>query len=260
MGTPGCPGSDGAGDRRLIEVSADRNGRPCAVFPTTMKSRVALLPPGAVLASLLALMLAGPASARVTELGDDPPLPKASCPDRCQAIGRVSGYQTGHGGRLNPYRVPAAGTIVAFTIGLGDPGAEQVRFFERLFGPTPQARLSVLRRERKRRYRLLGQSKTFNLRRYFGSSPTFALSRPLRVRAGSIVALTVPTWAPALAVGLGERDTWRASRDSTSCDNMRRRAAHQRRGSLRPYRCVYRTARLLYTVSYVPDPRPASGD
>lgn len=221
-----------------------------------MKPRLALLLAGSALALPAVLAFPAPAGARVTELGDDPSPPKPSCPEECQAVARVSGYQTRQGTSANAYRVPVAGKIVAFTIGLGNPGEEQLRFFNRLFGRVPQARLSVLQRRRGMRHRLVVESETFELARFFGSSPTFALSRPLPVKAGSIVALTVPTWAPALAVGLGEGETWRASREASKCDDVRQRAAQERRGSVRTYRCVYKTARLLYTVSFVPDPQP----
>ncbi len=227
------------------------------VFLPVMKARLALVLGASALALPAWLALPASASGAITELGASPAFPPASCPERCEAVGRVSGYQTRQGTTTNAYRVQAPGRIVAFTMGLGNPSEEQVRFFTRQFGDTPQARLSVLSRGRGMRHRLLAQSETFKLRRFFGTSPTFALRRSLPVRAGAIVAMTVPTWAPALAVGLGEGDTWRASRPTTRCDDVRQRAAHDRRGSVRSYRCVYKTARLLYTVSFVPDPKPA---
>jgi hypothetical protein len=208
----------------------------------------------ATTAALLALPAA--ASARVAELGGDIEPLTASCPTDCQAIGQVSGFQTQVGTRKNPYRVRSYGKVVAFTIKLGKPNAEQSQFFTRLFGGPPQAQVVILRPGDKGRYRLTGSSPLFDIQPYFGSTPTFALPRPLTMRPGYIAGLTVPTWAPAFAVGLGNDQIWRSSRDPKACDDVRQNAAHDVRGSLRTYGCVYKTARLLYSVTYIPDPKP----
>ena len=218
-----------------------------------------------VILALACLALAPGAQAAVTELGADsaPGDVKASCPENCQAIGRVSGYMGRSGKGTNPFQVPRAGKIVAFTISLGKPDANQVKFFTDLYGGPPQVRLSVVRRGDKRRtrlhHRLLRQSDLFRVDRYFGSSPTFALDAPIKVSKGNIVALTVPTWAPAFAVDLPKTNWWRSSRTKGQCGNVSQRAAQSRPGAVRVYGCTYFRARLLYTVSYVPDPRPTDG-
>ena len=91
-----------------------------------------------------------------------------------------------------------------------------------------------------------------------GSEPTFALPRPLTIKPGYTVGITVPTWAPAFAVNLADDMVWRSSRDPKNCDDVRQDAAQDVRGSSRTYGCVYKTARLLYTVTYIPDPRPTT--
>ena len=214
------------------------------------------LPTTLALATLATLATAPGARAAVVEMGATEPRPAASCPDNCQAIGRVTGYQVSQGGRRNPLRARRRGKIVAFSVQLGRPRADQIQYFDGLFGGPPQARLSVLRPGPRRRNVLSGQSDLFDLRPYFGSTPTFALERPLTVKPGYLVALTVPTWAPAFGVGLGNEEAWRSSRDAERCDDVRQTAAQQRRRSQRTYGCLYRTARLLYTASFVPDPRP----
>ncbi len=203
---------------------------------------------------LTALWPAGVAQASVVELGANPAVPAASCPDNCQAVGRVTGFQISVGERRNPYRVRRRGKVVAFTIHLGKPREDQVRFFTDLFGGPPRAQLTVLRPGTRRRHRLTGHSRLYDLAPFLGSSPTFALDRPLTLRPGYVVALTVPTWAPAFGVGLGQTEAWRSSRDGQRCDDVNQTAAQQRRGSLRTYGCLYRTARLLYSVTFVPDP------
>jgi hypothetical protein len=71
--------------------------------------------------------------------------------------------------------------------------------------------------------------------------------------------LTVPTWTPSLALGLGRGNWWRSSRRKGSCSNVSQRAQQQSVGGIRNYGCTYFTARLTYSVTYVPDPRRTDG-
>lgn len=210
--------------------------------------------PTLLLALIALLALPQAAGARVIELGEVEDPPAASCPADCQVIGRVSGYQVRAGSVRNPYEVGRRGKIVAFSVTLGKPNREQETFFNDLFGTPPTVQLTILRPGTRRRHRLTGRSEVFEVKPYFGSQPTFALSRPLTVRRGYVVALTTRSWAPVFAVGQAQTDVWRSSRDPDRCDDVRQEAAHDVRGSLRTYGCIYRTARLLYTASFVPDP------
>ena len=206
-----------------------------------------------------ALVAAAPANAEVRELGvsNESPLVDPSCPADCQAIGRVSGYPVQVGGLKNPFLVDEPGKIVAFTVRLGKPDAEQTAFFSNLFGGQAQVRLSVLKPARtKRRHRLQAQSEVVNVQSYFGSTPTFALKTPLLMDKRSVVALTVPTWIPAFAVNQPADVAWRFSREN--CDNAEEPAAQQTLKSLRTYGCFKRTARPVYSVTFVPDPKPTT--
>ena len=161
-----------------------------------------------LLVVLAALALAPAAQARVIELGADASRDaKPSCPDdlpggsaACRATWAARARAR------NPFQIRRDGKIVAFTVALGKPDQTQINFFQNLYGGPPQVRLSILRKGKTRKtrltHRLLRQSDVYRVDRYFGSSPTFALDEPLRVSEGNIVALTVPTWAPAFAVDL----------------------------------------------------------
>jgi hypothetical protein len=211
------------------------------------------------LAALIALAAAAPAGAAVKEIGDTPAFPGASCPTNCQAIGQVTGYQVQTGSKKNPMQISKPGKIVAFTVALGKPNKQQTQFFNNLFGNTPQVRLSILSLgHRKRQATLTAQSEVFNVAPYFGSTPTFALSKPLPVTNRSVVALTVPTWAPAFAVNLGNDQAWRSSRNSSKCDDVQQPSAQQTVKTTRSYSCFYRTARLLYSATYIPNPTPTT--
>jgi hypothetical protein len=229
-------------------------------MPAVSRLRHALISAFALL-----LLAAGPAFASsIREIGeyDDVPLPQAGCPLNCQAIGHVTGYQVQIGTHKNPYVIRRPGKIVAWTIRLGKPDTSQTQFFANLFGQTPQARLTLLKKPKAdipktNDLKILGQSEIFDLSRYLGSTPTFALAKPLVVPAGSTLAITVPTWAPAFAINLGPDEAWRSSRDKTDC-NGTSQTAHQKVGKTHSYDCFYRTARLLFTASFVPDPKQTS--
>jgi hypothetical protein len=214
----------------------------------------------AIMAAGCALAAAAPAQAAVVEVGVTPDPPSVTCPENCNAIGKVTGFQVLQtGNRRNPFRVSQAGKAVAFSLRLGDPSSEQIESFSSVFGTRrARARLSVLRPGPRRSHRLVAQSEIFGLNRYFGTVPTFALRRPLNVPAGYVLALTIPTWAPAFSVGLGEDEGWRASRRTGRCDNLTSQVSLQRINQVRPFDCLYRTARLRYSVTFIPNPAPKS--
>jgi hypothetical protein len=230
-------------------------------MPSVKRIRTALVP-------ALALLAMGAASAQassVREVGDykEVPLPQAGCPLACQAVGHVTGYQVQIGTHKNPYVIHRDGYIVAFTIRLGKPDATQTQFFTNLFGGKPQARLTLMKKPKLDKrgttdLKVLNQSAPVDLTNYLGSTPTFTLSKPLRVSGGSTLAITVPTWAPAFAINLGDDEAWRSSRPKTDC-NGTSQAAVQKVGTTGYFDCFYKTARLLFTATFVPDPTPTSG-
>jgi hypothetical protein len=214
--------------------------------------------------ALLAVAAVSAYASSVREIGDykEVPLPQAGCPQSCQAIGHMTGYQVQIGTHKNPYVIHRNGNIVAFTIRLGKPDTQQTQFFTNLFGGTPQARLTLIKKPKAdkrgtRDLKVLGQSEVFDLSKYLGSTPTFTLSKPLRVDAGSTLALTVPTWAPAFAINLGADEAWRSSRPKKDC-NGTSQSAVQKVGQVGYFDCFYKTARLLFTATFVPDPTPTS--
>jgi hypothetical protein len=217
-----------------------------------------------ILAVATALALPSGASARVVELGAVADAANPSCPaDPCEAAVRVTALQgRATGGPKNPYYIRRDGYIVAFTVTLSAPTAEQVSFFNENFGSPAQVQLSVLRRGTTRKtrlnYRLVQQTELYEVNDYFGSSPTFVLDRPMRVRKTNWIAITVPTWAPIFANNLARTDWWRSSRAKNSCEPPRslRQYAMDEMRQVNVFGCTYHGARLLYSATYVPDPRP----
>jgi hypothetical protein len=212
----------------------------------------------ALVSAGLLLAVAAPASAQVREVGQPTAFPGAACPDTCQAIARVSGYNSQIGSSRNTFRINRPGRVVALTLRLGEPNADQLNYFKTTFGAVSQARVSILKPARtKGRHRLMRQSELFDLEPYFGTTASFALARSLRVEKGNIIGVTVPTWAPAFAHQLSEDHVWRSSNHAEDCTSATPPPAAQMSvNSLRIWGCTYRTARLLYSVTYVLDPQP----
>ena len=223
--------------------------------------RVAVIAFAATLAVALGTGRAGAAS-KVVVLGAAAPAVPA-CPEACQAIGKMTGFQQQIGKTKNPFRVPSAGMLVAWSIKLAAPNQTQMDFFKNFFGGPPEARISVLKPIQKQVkagnpiYKLKSQSPVEDLTGYLGTTTTFTLQVPLKVNTGQIVALTSKTWVPAFAVNLAPDSVWRASRGRDKCtkaDDIQAGSAHETIGQDRGYFCQYKTARLLYSATFVPDP------
>jgi hypothetical protein len=213
-----------------------------------------------------ALAFPSGASARIVELGSQAQAATPNCPaEECVVAVRVTALQgRASGGPKNPYFIRRDGWLVAFTVTLSRPNAEQIEYFDDNFGSPAEVRLSVLRqgdtRQTRLNYRLLAQSESFPLDDYFGSTPTFVLEQPLRVRRGNWVGMTVDTWAPMYASTASQADWWRASRSKGSCAGSRslEQFAMGELGQVSVFGCTYHAKRFLYTVTYVPDNRPTT--
>lgn len=206
------------------------------------------------------------AAATYREYGLEPsPKPEADCPEEpCRATGRVTGIQVQNvrDGKLIKYPTRIRkrnGWLVAFSLTLGKPTKEQTRFFNRLWGSPASARISILtpdpqkgdRKNRNKTYTLHNQSEVFTLNPYFGKKAWFVLKKRIHVRKRQVLALTLPTWAPVLSSDLSTGEKWRASRNPKDCEDVTPPAAQQKLESLKSYRCLYTTARVLYTALVV---------
>ena len=259
----------------------------------------------AIFAAALLLLIAAALSLRTSDAQGVAALviqpagkaPAASCPTpkdanldadpylACQAVGEVTGLQKLANGEVNPYKVPDDGHIVAFSVNLGKPNEEERAFFTEApaGGPSvedgvgwgdPSVKLSILKKLKHQRFKLVKQSPKVEVSSELGRSPIFTLKKALKVKAGLFVAITTGNWMPALAhdppIATSSEDQWLASRGSKHCGNApagstpeQRTAAQQdavdhskpqnKTGSIRSYACTYTAARLLYRAYFVPD-------
>jgi len=228
----------------------------------------------AVLAAVLATGIAG-AAPRVIVLGAATPA-VPSCPTNCQAVGKTTGFQTNITGAKNPFVVSIRGRVVAWSIKTGAPSTKpnpqnnnqsDYDFFSKTFGGPPKARIAVLKpimksiRAGKPIYKLKAQSPVEDLSAFLGQTTTFTLDTPLRVKPNNVVALTVPTWAPAFAINQSADTKWAASRKKEKCNataDILAGTPQDALGTERSYGCVYNTARLLYSATVVADPNQSA--
>ena len=202
----------------------------------------------------------------VTELGDykDVPMPAADCPGQpntsdCQSIAQVTGFQVQVGKHSVPFKIRKPGYVVAFTLRLSKPNTSQVAFFKTTYGSTPEVRLDVIRQvgpSSKKEYKLLKQTQAFKMQSFFGSTQSYAMHTPFRVHKDDIIGITSPTWLPAFAHNLPSDNAWRTSHTGSECAATNPPSTAQEKvGSTKVYGCFYRGARVLYSVTFVPDPQ-----
>ena len=164
--------------------------------------------------ALLAAVPAAPAAAKITELGSFSDDPAPTCPqkanptapsDFCRIVTRTTGYQQRSGPHFNPLVAPGNGRIVAFTLRLGDLTKAQISKANATYGGSSRVRLVALRKIKSRKgkfYReAIGQTNSIFTAPFFGGTTQFALTKSLIVKKGDIIGVTVPTWAPMLALG-----------------------------------------------------------
>lgn len=198
---------------------------------------------------------ASPASAKLYELGSTPDSVTAACPDNCFVVTRTTALQVSSGTLKYPTTVPRDGRIVAFTLQLGSLSDKQIKFFDTTYGGTSRVMLTVLRGKPKRFFDVVATTGTFKIQPFFGTTVQFPLKTTLAVKKGDVIALTVPTWAPVLAVNLPQENGWRASR-ATGCSDFTTQTAQMVLGNEAQYKCLYRTARVTYTATLITTPVP----
>jgi hypothetical protein len=221
----------------------------------------------------------------------------------CTVEGKVTAFQSlsaKYAGRN--FVVPFNGKLVTWSISLANPTRvdidqnddgkpdyqAQLPAFNNYFGAPAQAGIAILRQVEKKkkngpRFKLVRKSPVEILNPYFGTKVTFALEKPINVYEGNVVALTIPTWAPALwkpkacnrtiygdlnpdaCARATETYTWRGSRvpqdDPATCnlgdaegkptEQLEKTAPQTRIDSTRRYSCYYGGNVLLYSALIV---------
>jgi hypothetical protein len=234
-------------------------------------------------AALGAGLMAGPASAKVVELGaprtavaapppcttnsNPGPGGKPKCPGGVPAVNygilltRVTALPTLSDGSAYPTMAEAAGRIVAFTVGLSalDTNRTERRYeiqqADQGYGGTTRVQLTVLHRvgsKRSNTWKVTAQSGAFHVQPYLGLVVQIPLNKTLSVRRGDAVALTSPTWAPVLTLSQDSKKfAYRQSRRAGCPRPPMQDQAQLRVGDKTKYKCDYAGTRVAYSVTEV---------
>lgn len=213
----------------------------------------------ALVPALVALAIpAGAYGVLATLISPADPTATPACPGTtaipCTVISRTTAEQVQVGGTAQPLKVAVAGRIVGWEVTLSSPTTAQIRYFDTHEGGTSQAALAVIRRVSGLDYRLEAETPLVHLEPYFGQTATFALTSSIPVSPGDVIALSVPTWVPALELQAGAKTAWRASRSRTQCANVSAETAQSSPGSVVQYYCIYRTALLDFGAIEITTP------
>lgn len=221
--------------------------------------------------AVLTVLLVIPALAYglVREVGSADTLKPPACKDAdCRVLTRSTAFQLKEGNRANASRVPRNGHVVAYTLNLPEVAKKYYTGLSEQYAGAPTARISILRQRKRKgqtkyRYELIAQSPAKHLRPYLGSSPSFVLSKPIKVKKGDLIGLTTGTWMPAFVARPEDATaTWRASRPKNKCGlignndstNFITPRMHQKIGQIKQYNCGYTGARVLYHATVIETP------
>jgi hypothetical protein len=121
-------------------------------------------------------------------------------------LAQRTAYETLSDGIANPDMVKQSGVISSFTLGLAGTSLitpSIIASRDALYGGPPEAQLTALfptGTAAKPAYRVVAQSEVVKLKSELGQVAEFPLTNPLPVVRGEVIALTIPTWAPVLAI------------------------------------------------------------
>jgi hypothetical protein len=221
-------------------------------------------------ATIAAVSVPASADAAVVELGaTKTPLVAPTCPPGVTAanctiiLTQVTALETIRDGIAYPTTVKKAGAIVAFTIGLSRLSTDRttahndIHFLDQTYGGTTRASVTVLRRSgRKKNFKwtVVGQSAVIHLQPYLGQVVQIPLPQSLPVKAGDVIGLTVPTWAPVLSIQLPTaKFAYRQSR-SRNCAAPPASSQAQALKKTATYKCNYPGTRVEYTATEITNP------
>lgn len=246
-----------------------RNWRRSLVLNLNMKR--------SLLATLGAIALSGAiaasASATTIELGATtspllaPACPKGVAPAQCTIIlTRATALETIRDNTAYPTTVKHAGRLVAFTVGLSalstnpTTAANDVKFLDKTYGGDAEVAVTVLKRVGPKAnwtWEVVEQGPVVDVQPYLGQVAQFPLTATLPVVRGEAIALTTPTWAPALSIDLPTAHfAYRQSR-SRNCNNPPATTQAQVTvGGSAKYSCDYPGTRVEYSATEITNPVP----
>ncbi len=215
-----------------------------------------------------AVLVPASASGAIVEVGATiTPLQVPVCPSgvsksQCTIIlTETTALATASDGVLYPTTVKSPGRVVAYSLGLAKLAKSDITTLNSLYGGVPYVELAVLRKAagakgKQRFFTVVAESKPNYIQPWFGQVTTWPLTQTLPVQKGDVLGLTVPTWAPVLAINLSTKFSYRASR-ATGCalqTTFSTQTAQLTVGDTKQYRCPYGATRVAYSATEITSP------
>jgi hypothetical protein len=211
------------------------------------------------------------ASATIIELGaTTSPLVAPTCPTGVAAtqctiiLTRATALETIRDNIAYPSTVKQGGRLVAFSVGLSSlstsatTAASDVKFLDKTYGGDAEVAITVLKlvgAKSQRNWQVVEESPLVDVQSYLGQVVQIPLQTSLPVVRGETIALTTPTWAPALTIDLSTAHfAYRQSR-SRNCNNPPGTSQAQVTvGQSTRYVCDYPGTRVEYSATEVTNP------
>jgi hypothetical protein len=172
----------------------------------------------------------------------------------CTVVSRTTALQDVVGTTRLPMQLRHSGRMVGWQITLSAPTVSQIKYFDAHYGGPSEGSIAVLHHESGLKYKLVALTPVVHLQPYFGQTVTFPLLTSIAVSSGDEIALTVPTWVPALELQAGRRTAWRASRSSKQCSDVGAQTAQASVGSVVEYGCIYQRALVNFGAVEISTP------
>jgi hypothetical protein len=191
-----------------------------------------------------------------------PACPSGVQPKNCLIVmTRTTAIQTMTDGVTSPMKIHHSGEVVAFTVGLAQLSTNattQAGFIKNLnatYGGAPAAQLTILKPAANHRWTVVAEGPLMKLQPYLGYVVQFALTKPIPVKAGESVGLTVPTWAPVLSYNLNSSlYAYRQSRRFNCGKPGAQQNAQLTVGGSALYGCNYPGTRVEYGATALSNP------
>jgi hypothetical protein len=219
------------------------------------------------------------------------PLVAPTCPADAQGtkctilLTQVTAYETLGDGVANPDAIKQSGVISSFTLGLAGTTLITPSILAEenaKYGGPPEAQLTALiptGTAASPSFRVVAQSELVKLHSELGQVAEFPLTTPLPVVRGEMLALSVPTWAPVLAIEqtptqfaysqsrakstlltkVATKTGTKVERVSSCTQNSTVNLAQIVVGELSNYTCDYPTARIEYSALEITTPSGFTG-
>ena len=219
-------------------------------------TRQRVLSSSAVLAAFAALALPAAAPAKITELGQLPDGILGVCPLDCQAVSRTTGYQAKVG--PGPRALPGARRRADRRLDASrsaTPGPKQTAFFAERLGGESQAAIVVLATEKKLVRRVVAKAPAAEAHRLLRPGRAVPARADAADQEGPVrraVGALVGARAAARRSARTRRGARAARRTPATTRRRSSRSSATRRAA--PFGCLYKTARLTYSATFIPTP------